>query len=857
MAELQRRNFYQPQSVSQGFNPTRAADMTPSLRANQQRMLQEQQAFQNAAMADLQLQQKQEQYKLLAETKEAEQLMQFSKTLYDVVQGVAQDKIKGKEAEMRTLFFEDQQRVNEAKLLEQNVGAQLSELHDGDLAAADQSAVVNAPYEITQRLRNLNGWDKYYYGVLAAQSAGDRYSSWMENQLANNSETITVGNTEIQINNPQNSTEFAAVQAYLREQYNELPEVLSVGAPLLASHAADKWNKHDSKVAEEFQKQYAIDKSVEDRANAFNVYSATYTQNVKAFPQLFQTLRTTVDKKGDRLGNVGAWKEISNYFKDQADQGIDVTSELEIAKATPIPGDKKGRTYGDLYQKTQWGPLEEELGDEARTNFRNQQTDAKAQLHQYEQDVITELQEMGEVPNARLEEAIDGYNELAAKLQVYGEKPTALENFRGEATIEAKQLADKITQYEFLQERMMLDPNVILREGLEIQNKFLSIAQTQAKQRELTTKPGDKAVEGYIKGADRIKVSPDGSIKGMAALVIADAQASVNKRANEIYAVNPEAGFQAAYDQAFVEWSTVFDNGVNNPGSKYYINMSGKFDKFLPKVESVSNSLRRTDERIDTIEITYEALGTSALASPGLFGDEEFFQRLESGYGKPGWQMPPTIAHFAKKLNVSPFQIINEQRKALKMTELPEYRNLIFNEQQPPEYRRFINDLVQGKATQNKLNRYSGGPLPVRERFVSEVPQNNVLKFRRAIISQESGGSYTVVNPDSGAIGAGQVMPENVGPWTQKYLGRRLTPEEFRFNPAAQDIVINGRFNDMLSEQMKAGYNEETAVRRAAAEWYSGQPGLWNNTNPQYSNGRRYPSIAEYTSSIWKKYQSN
>ena len=221
MAELQRRNFYQPQSVSQGFNPTRAADMTPSLRANQQRMLQEQQAFQNAAMADLQLQQKQEQYKLLAETKEAEQLMQFSKTLYDVVQGVAQDKIKGKEAEMRTLFFEDQQRVNEAKLLEQNVGAQLSELHDGDLAAADQSAVVNAPYEITQRLRNLNGWDKYYYGVLAAQSAGDRYSSWMENQLANNSETITVGDTEIQINNPQNSTEFAAIQAYLREQYNE------------------------------------------------------------------------------------------------------------------------------------------------------------------------------------------------------------------------------------------------------------------------------------------------------------------------------------------------------------------------------------------------------------------------------------------------------------------------------------------------------------------------------------------------------------------------------------------------------------------------------------------------------------
>lgn len=856
MAELQRRSFYQPQSVSQGFNPTRAADMTPSLRANQQRMLQEQQAFQNAAMADLELQQKQEQYKLLAETKEAEQLMQFSETLFNVVQGVAQSKIKSKEAEMRTLFFEDQQRVNEAKLLEQSVGAQLSELHDGDLAAADQSAVVNAPYEVTQRLRDLNGWDKYYYGVLAAQSAGDNYSSWMDDQLNNNSETITVGNVDIQINDPKNSTEFAAVQAYLRERYNELPDVLSVGAPLLAAHAADKWAKHDAKTASAFSKQYAIDKSIDDRANAFNVYSATHTKSPKAFPQLFQTLRTTVDKDGNRLGNAGAWKAIATYFKNQADQGVDVTSELELAKATPIPGDKKGRTYGDLYQKTQWGPLEEEMGDEARTNFRNQQTDAKAQLHQYEQDVITELNEMGEVPTARLDEAIEGYNDLAARLGVYGEKPSALENFRGEATIEAKQLADKITQYEFLQERGMLDPNTIAREGIEVQKRFMSIAQQQASQRQLVTKPGDKAIQGYITGKGQVQVMPDGSMKGITALVVADAQAIVNKRAQELYALNTEAGFKAAFDQAFVEWRATFDEGVTQKGSKYHI-VGGEWQSFLPTVDTVSNSLQRTNERIDTIDRLYEAVGTSALGSAGLFGDEKFFQQLEVGYGKPGWRIPPVIAHYAKKLNVSPFQIINEQRKALGMTELPEYRNLIFNDQQPPEYRRFINDLVQGRATQNQMNRFTGGPLPIRQSLASVLPQNNVLKFRRAIISQESGGSYTVVNPDSGAIGAGQVMPENVGPWTQKYLGRRLTPEEFRFNPAAQDIVINGRFNDMLTEQVKAGYNEEQAVRRAASEWYSGQPDLWNNTRPQYSNGREYPSIAEYTSSIWAKYQSN
>jgi len=135
------------------------------------------------------------------------------------------------------------------------------------------------------------------------------------------------------------------------------------------------------------------------------------------------------------------------------------------------------------------------------------------------------------------------------------------------------------------------------------------------------------------------------------------------------------------------------------------------------------------------------------------------------------------------------------------------------------------------------------------------APDGDVARFRRAIIGQESGGNYRAVNPDSGALGIGQVMPYNVGPWTQKYLGRRLTPQQFLNSPAAQDAVVNGRFRDMLAEQRAAGYSGEQAVRRAAAVWYSGQAGLWNDTRPQYSNGRAYPSIAEYTRNIWHAYR--
>lgn len=137
------------------------------------------------------------------------------------------------------------------------------------------------------------------------------------------------------------------------------------------------------------------------------------------------------------------------------------------------------------------------------------------------------------------------------------------------------------------------------------------------------------------------------------------------------------------------------------------------------------------------------------------------------------------------------------------------------------------------------------------------APTGSIGAFRAAIIGKESGGNYSAVNPDSGALGIGQVMPENVGPWTQKYLGRRLTPQQFLRDRNAQDAVVNGRFRDMLADQRAAGYTGEQAIRRAAAVWYSGQAKRWDDPKEETYNGRRYPSVREYTQAIWESYKRN
>ncbi len=178
-----------------------------------------------------------------------------------------------------------------------------------------------------------------------------------------------------------------------------------------------------------------------------------------------------------------------------------------------------------------------------------------------------------------------------------------------------------------------------------------------------------------------------------------------------------------------------------------------------------------------------------------------------------------------------------------------------------PQAERFIRSIRtrhdQARAT---LLTYGGSRAPVfmNPSYVALTgEQTPVTRFRNAIITQESGASYGAVNPHSGAIGIGQVMPGNVASWTRQYYGRSLSTHEFRNNPEAQEAVINGRFRDMLSYYAQQGYAGEIMIRRAAAEWYGGRGNnhLYDDPAPQYYNGIAYPSFRDYTTNIWNMYQ--
>ncbi len=134
--------------------------------------------------------------------------------------------------------------------------------------------------------------------------------------------------------------------------------------------------------------------------------------------------------------------------------------------------------------------------------------------------------------------------------------------------------------------------------------------------------------------------------------------------------------------------------------------------------------------------------------------------------------------------------------------------------------------------------------------------QDTVVALRRAIFGQESSYNYRAVNPHSGALGFGQVMPGNVASWTEQAGVGRMSPQQFLNNPQAQVAVADFMLGKYLREQSAiTGGDMSTAIRRTAASWYGGpgNAGMYANTAPQYYKGHKYPSFDEYTNSVLQR----
>ncbi|MDW9600427.1 tail length tape measure protein [Sinorhizobium meliloti] len=93
----------------------------------------------------------------------------------------------------------------------------------------------------------------------------------------------------------------------------------------------------------------------------------------------------------------------------------------------------------------------------------------------------------------------------------------------------------------------------------------------------------------------------------------------------------------------------------------------------------------------------------------------------------------------------------------------------------------------------------------------------NIGMYAKAIQAIESSGNYGALGPvtrnGDRAYGAYQVMGNNIGPWSEAALGRRLSASEFLGDKSAQDAIFNHRFG---------GYVDKFGASGAAQAWFGG-----------------------------------
>lgn len=121
--------------------------------------------------------------------------------------------------------------------------------------------------------------------------------------------------------------------------------------------------------------------------------------------------------------------------------------------------------------------------------------------------------------------------------------------------------------------------------------------------------------------------------------------------------------------------------------------------------------------------------------------------------------------------------------------------------------------------------------------------------FRSAIAGIESAGSggYKAVGPvtKSGdrAYGKYQVMGANIPKWTQEVLGKRMTPQQFLADQAAQDKVFDAKFGEFAQ---RYGSPQE-----AASVWFTGRTLAQGGATAQDVNkmtGAQY--VAKFTAGL-------
>ncbi|MAA92561.1 MAG: hypothetical protein CMQ57_03440 [Gammaproteobacteria bacterium] len=527
--------------------------------------------------------------------------------------------------------------------------------------------------------------------------------------------------------------------------------VLDLPPQFLANTIYPKMIEAQARAVTAWSKQNNIDDSAMRQDDAAK--NLELDLDISAF---LDATRNTLDRNGNPLGYAGAWDLWNVRVTELRQAGMLSATDVENMKKQLIPGDPKGRTYGE-HHAPKFKLIERQVAAEARQIFNESEAQREVEAKQFEQQFVDAFRD-GD-PDGHTDKQIDeAYNLI---LDRFGYESRELLVFK-KNSVDAKTREKQKDQIEDLIKMNLLTPERLKNFDPQLQRTYLSTAQGIAKLRKDTNnfKTYDAAIEDMVKKPAKV-VSAIGNFPAIG-FMVAKQKARFHELLNQYSLTGQENPAALAYAQLDKEFKA-----AELTPSGTLINPSNPYSTAVPKYDAANerDMLVKTFQLDETLSRHgKDALDLDPKEEVTLFTKTEL-DTFSKGYGKQGWRPSPQLEYVAEQQGVDPLTVLNRTREAQGMDALPASpaMEIIQNELSPTQ-QRLLNQFKTPA-------RSSRGLIGQTKYYAETVPggygqtiQNAASKYNidpaiiAGLIETESGWNPNAVS-SSGARGLTQFMP--------------------------------------------------------------------------------------------------
>jgi hypothetical protein len=321
----------------------------------------------------------------------------------------------------------------------------------------------------------------------------------------------------------------------------------------------------------------------------------------------------------------------------------------------PIPGDAKGRKYGELHG-TKFTNIRKQVAAQVRQDWKNSEADRTMEFQKAEQELVDAYLKD---PDGFTDEQIDDAIQMLENN--FGMSSSELNNLK-KTTVNAEARREQEKQIKDLLALNLLTPERLKRFDPKLQSDYLSRAQAQAKlaQDNNQFKTENAAIKDLVE--DAVSLNRDAAASPFVGLMVAKMQQDYQRRVTQLAIAQDSDPAGNALRMIIEEFQTKYskDNNAKDNLDAY------KAALFTGPTPTTSEA----KARINGISRVLTTAGAEALDTHLMFTESEL-KRITKGYGKPGFTTGATADFIAQQLGVDPITVINKQLELSGMEALP------------------------------------------------------------------------------------------------------------------------------------------------------------------------------------------